>query len=181
MKEIMVSYTNLAPLFLLDKTFEEKPDPFRLQGDRVMFIIPFNEYKLFIAKYLGTVDYLATPTKTLKAYLNTQNDIELYRAYMKDVAVAIGKELYYSETYGKSATHYKHLSDGNQTYTKEDLFSIYKMIGNQTAFRDYLSSHDFKLPNSFMDSNFDLWVYSNVLYFFSQSISIEWEVDANDG
>ena len=180
MQETTVSYTNLAPLFLLDRSFEEKPDPFRLQGDKVMFVIPYNEYKLFIDKCLGEVDYLATPTKLLKEYLNTRDEIQLYRSYMREVAIAIGKELFYAEEANKSASHYQHRSDGSLTYTREDIYGIYKYIDTEKVFRGYMESHDFKLPKYFKSENQDLWFYANVLYFFSNSVSVQWEVTAND-
>lgn len=176
MQDVILSYHNLAPVLLLDRYYESKPDPFRLQGNRVVFTIPFVEYKNFIKFCLRAVDYLATPTKTLRSLEVRNKDNLLYSCYMKDIACAIAKELFYAEKAKKAASYYRHCSDGVHVYNVEEVEKLYSTITTEREFRDYLDSKGYTIPKNVSDINSILWKYANVLYSMSRTVVDEWEI-----
>lgn len=176
MQDRELTYDNLAPLYLLNKSLEQKPDPFRLQGDKITFIVPFIEYKRFVHNCLREVDYLATPTRQLLRYVREDNTMSLYSCYLKDMAIAICKELHYAEQFGKDATHYKHKSDGEIIYSRENIKELFQLSPCQSDLRAYMQAHEYPLPKDFRVANHDLWEYANALYYLAQVGAKEWEV-----
>lgn len=176
MQDKELTYENLAPLYILDKELEEVPDPFRLQGNRITFIVPFREYKRFVSTCLRDVDYLATPTKDLLQYCRVDDKVSLYASYLKDMAVAVCKELHYAEKLGKDATHYRHKSEGEAVYDRDFLHKVTLISDLQGQLREYMAEHDYPLPKYFRENNSELWEYANTLYYFSYNGYNEWEV-----
>lgn len=176
MQDKELTYENLAPLYILNKELEETPDPFRLQGDKITFIVPYNEYKRFVSRCLREVDYLATPTKDLLSYYKSGNEDELYSSYLRDMAVAICKELHYAESCGKDGTLYRHKSDGEIVRDCEYLHKVTVESDKKTQLRAYMSEHGFPLPMYFREKNHKLWEYANTLYYSSYYGRGEWEV-----
>lgn len=171
-----LTYDSLAPLYVLRKDLEETPDPFRLQGNKITFVVPFLEYQRFVKTNLRSADYLATPTKDLLMYIKTGDTVKLYASYLKDMAVAICKELHYAEAYNSDATHYMHKSDGDTYYDQEFMHKVTLQSNLQEQLRQYMSTHGFPLPKTFKSDNHPLWEYANTLYYFSYYGYNEWEV-----
>ena len=171
-----LTYENLAPLYILNKNFESTPDPFRLQGDKITFVVPFREYRRFIQKCLREVDYLSTPTKVLLKYDKDNDTQSLYRSYLRDMAIAICKELHFAEKLDKDATHYRHSSNGTVSLGQDYMHTVTLASDLQGQLRDYMKSFDFPLPKTFRINNNNLWEYANTLYYLSYSGCGEWEV-----
>lgn len=180
MQDKELTYENLAPLYILNKNLELTPDPFRLQGDKITFIVPFREYRKFIQKCLRDVDYLYTPTRKLLEYDKTDNKSALYSSYLKDMAIAVCKELHYAEVAKKDATHYRHMSNGIVSLNQDYMHEVTLESNLQNQLRTYMSSHDFPLPRYFRTNNNSLWEYANTLYYLAYNGGGEWEV-ACDG
>lgn len=171
----------LAPLFLLDKSLEEVPEPFRMQGN-VIFTVDFSEYLRFIELCLEKDDYLSQPTSTLKTYLNMRDEKSLYSAFLCDMAHAVAKELHYAESSNKDATTIIHTRAGVATKTIPDVIEMYR--GVRTFTEDKLRTHmyynNFQLPKFFREKNNILWEYANVLYFFSMAPGTPWMLNKED-
>ena len=175
MQDKELTYDNLAPLYILDKELEIEPDPFRLQGDKINFTVPFSAYKMFVSRCLRNADYLATPTKELLNYSRLDDNVKLYASYLKDMAIAICKELHYAEKYLKDGTHYKHKSNGSQLFDRKFIHEVYLITDLEDSLRYYMASKDYPLPRDFREKNQELWEYANTLYYFSYNGCNQWE------
>lgn len=96
---IRVPNESLASVMVLNKKLEEYPEPYRGQSDMTL-VVSFEQYVRFIDKYLEVTDYLNTPTVYLRSKLELDDEGPLYKAFYKDVACAIMKELWYTHRGG---------------------------------------------------------------------------------
>ena len=123
-----IDYRSLAPLIVVNKRFEETAEVFRCQP-KVNFVITFQEYLKFIQYELGENDYLATKTSELKTYLRLYRqdlyranaELKLFSSFLADIALAIGKELWYAENQGKVGTNITHEVVGGKILSDEDI------------------------------------------------------------
>lgn len=180
---ILVRADSLATLLLLDKSLEPIPEPFRCQKN-LCCIVEFEEYCKFLDRYLANVDYLATPTYLLKQYLRDGSEIQLRKAFYKDMAYAVCKELHYAERKHTVATRIIHtLRKDSLVTTANTLDREYLDVCNDTVYRIYqkMDELDFALPARFHSENFALWQYANLLYHHGTSFPVAWKCTAIEG
>lgn len=165
----------LAPLFVLDKEMEPYPDPFRLQGHVVMKV-NYSDYVDFCKTALDKVDYLATPTATLKSYILHKDTSSLYSAFVKDMAIAISKEIHYAEAQAKAGTRYIHFCYGVEEYTQDKIDSLFEQVGFQVGniLRQYMASKGFAIPNVISRYNVKQWQYAVVMYLYGSNGCNPW-------
>lgn len=176
-----VGNDNLAPILLLDKEMEEIPEPFRMQNN-VLLIVSFNEYLAFIKNYLDKVDYLSTPTSMLKRYVDRNDIPELTKAFFRDMAYAVAKELHYAEAVKKEATFIIHEMDCTNVLSTSQVQSMFMGIKayTETEIYTYMQAKDFGLPRFFQEKNLFLWQYANVLYYFSKALGNSWVLNKEE-
>ena len=83
---------------------EQAPEPFRLQPDLIL-TVPYSEY----TKYVHS---LSLDSQTVRLFSNTRATVNLsiasperlYNTFMRDLAFAIVKEIYYAECLKENAT-----------------------------------------------------------------------------
>lgn len=97
MDYIVVESDKLASLLIVDKSLEEYPEPYRACDD-ISIVVTLDNYLSFIRNYLDIDNYMATDTMLLRFWLQEKDDMSLKKAYYKDMAYAIMKELWYSDS-----------------------------------------------------------------------------------
>lgn len=121
----------LASVLVLDRSMETCPEPYRGHNDTEI-VVSFDVYKEFINKYLSVTDYLATDTVKLLSYLKTCREEELCRCFYKDVAIAVAKEIWYTDI-GGAPTKITHVIDGACYNTEEYVSVISKAFAPQLS------------------------------------------------
>lgn len=96
MRLIRVTEDALASILVMDRRLEEYPEPYRSNKD-IDIEVSFETYKKFIDDYLDVHDYLATRTTHLRYYLLNGMDDMLCRCFYLDMAMAVAKELWYTD------------------------------------------------------------------------------------
>lgn len=114
---LRVDSDSLASVMILDKRLEEYPEPYRGQKDMTL-IVSFSQYTGFIHRYLEVTDYLATPSVYLKSKLALGETDKLLKAFYKDMACAIMKEVWFASR-GGVATRIVHELADSPVYTIE--------------------------------------------------------------
>lgn len=179
--KVKLTENNLASFILTDVKLEKIPEPYRLQPS-VEFQLPFEEYIIFLQKYLGTSDVFYTRTDTIRHYLN---NIEMYKhklfcIFQKDLAIATLKEVYFAEAYNKVVSKIKHtVSIGNTIIKQSDIQGI---ANNVSLTEQYNLCHllkkrgyDLKIPISKV--NIDLYNYALALWYMSSINAPYWQVE----
>lgn len=162
--DVQVSSNNMAILFDLSREREPVPEPFRCQGDKVVFNISFSEYVSFLKTDIAKVCKLSFTVSDIKYCLRTHDSNQLRRAYLLDMTACICKELFYAEEAKKAATIYKHESKTKDVYASECLHRDYLQSQWQKPLRMYMSTRGFDLSRNFLQSNHPLWEYAVVLF-----------------
>ena len=104
----IVDSNYLASVLVLQYDLEPKeyPEPFRMQPS-VELVLPFSEYIKFVRSLPRKTEWLYYKTDALQS----AGDASLLRAFYYDVALAVGKELYFAEYYHRPATVIRHCFD----------------------------------------------------------------------
>lgn len=149
MSKIYATKDVLASVIVLDKSMEEFPEPYRSSKDNEI-IVTFDVYKNFIKDYLSITDYLSTDTAKLKSFLARDCEEELCKCFYKDMALAIGKELWYTST-DKVPTRLTHFVSGDTAMPEEYVTVISKSFAAQLTgaaedLKEYLQEADYELP-----------------------------------
>lgn len=179
-----VKQNYLAPLLVCQKELEEKPLVFRGQP-HVNFIVTFNEYLSFIENTQGIKDYLLSnsfgDTKQLlrkyrqcgsETYLNA-----MYKAFVLDMASAVGKEVWFSDTSSVVGTWITHTIPSASSYSKITIDTIVKNIepSADRILRSWLSAKGYACDNlKISDKNIHLWNYALVLLHSGLRTSQPW-------
>ena len=165
-----VTDSQMAPVLILNKDLEVYPEPFRGQQDMTL-LVSFGAYTKFIDNYLEITDYLATETVLLRSKLYTEDRTFMVKAFYKDVACAIAKELYYSRQDGV-VTRIAHYIEGCHVYAKNyvDVYVETFRPGLQRAKKDLVATAKragfMYSPRSLTDNNW-LWDYASLLFAMS--------------
>jgi hypothetical protein len=120
----------LASLLLLEKELEPTPEPFRCQPN-MQFAVDFEEYVTFCTNFLGRADLLYTPYQKLHQLTREYRlgsdgaKRELWSAFLKDMAFAVLKELYWAESFGKGASSIIHTVQDCTTMLSEQDINLY--------------------------------------------------------
>lgn len=162
--DVQVSSNSMAILFDLSREREPMPEPFRCQGDKVVFRISFSEYVSFLKTDVAKVCKLSYTLTDIKQCLRTNDLNQLRRAYLLDMTACICKELFYAEESKKAATLYKHESKTNDIYEPESIHRDYLQSQWQKPLRIYMSMRGFNLTRNFLQCNHPLWEYAVVLF-----------------
>lgn len=101
-----VDADSLAALMVLNRSLEKVPEPFRMQPDLYLDVC-FDEYVRFI-RILPDMDLLYLPTRQLKSFVEGRANAQLLKAFYIDMALAVGKELFFSEYSHRGATTIRH-------------------------------------------------------------------------
>lgn len=167
---------SMATIVLLDKNMELIPEPIRMQPS-ITLSVDFDEYIRFCSIYLGTTDYLSSPTDMIKKYLRDGDRDSLLKSFYTDMSHSVCKELHYAEQYDKDATHiYHYIYDATISMTVQEIESLYAQVRRftETSLRHYMKDRQFELPQFFRKANRSAWHYANVLKYYSMAPASYW-------
>jgi hypothetical protein len=182
MKVVTVPCDSLAVFLLLEYKLEPVPDVFRLQPN-VTFILEFNSYVDFITYYLGSYDFLATPTVALLDLVRKyrlENDgqarLALFSAFLKDVACAVGKEVYFAESSGKAASNIIHRVDSKCEFDTTNIDTYFRSIGSfgSNLLNNRLCEKGYRIRGSISSVNAASWKYASVCYYLATNGQFFW-------
>lgn len=167
---IRATEEGLASLLFLDKRLEEYPEPYRSNGD-MEIQVSLDVYRNFVDKYLEGHDYLSTATPILKYTLSLGNDEAFCKCFYKDMALAIIKELWYTDVTGVPTT-ITHSVGNAKYYDKQYIIDLWEQYPKE------LSQAQNKLLSHMKSANYQLSVqkvvkfgeqlqYATVLYAMS--------------
>lgn len=103
MLEQLVQANSLSCLMNEDCTVEQIPEPFRMQG-QISFRVTYSEYSNYILSLPMNSDVILMSDNSLLRNLASSGSPKLYSCFLKDLAFAICKELWYAECYNKDAS-----------------------------------------------------------------------------
>lgn len=169
MVEQLVPRYSMSVLFSQDRDLERLPEPFRLQGNNVMFSIDYSEY----VRYIQTLDEtkyvkLMTDMQRLRE-LAVNNNSKLYNCYLADCAFAICKEVAFSEEYNKPATVILPVAYGVKGLPLQQFASLYdgSLVGERDLL-DAVARGGFRLSTTHSDRNLLLLKTAVVLNHWSR-------------
>lgn len=129
MIEQFVKSNCLSCLLNEDRRVELIPEPFRMQGN-VSFRVTFREYVNYIlALSRDTRIILSTNVNYLKELAHSRNP-HLYPYFLKDMAFAISKEVWFAEFYNKDASIILPASLDSKPNNAVDLLQYYIYCGD---------------------------------------------------
>lgn len=175
----VVSASQMASILLAVKELEVTPEPFRRQG-RVMLLINFSEYCQFISTYLDKLDWLATSTAELLQYIESDDTASLFRAFLKDIAVACMAELYFSELDDYPATAIVHTVNDAPRLDMDTLNMTYDYVGapNSSSLINYMKQKGYQFKKVISAKNHPVWKYACICWATSMNVNTEpWNID----
>lgn len=157
----------LASVIILDKTLEVYPEPYRSKGKNEI-VVSFDAYRKFVDKYLDVSDYLATDTPHLLAYSRTGMLDELCKCFYKDMALAIAKELWYTNQ-DATPTRMTHEVDGAYDFGARYVDAIstscaQQIARAQTDLLSHMEDADYKIQPAKLISFAWEMKYASILY-----------------
>lgn len=171
MVTVTVDAEHLAPIVVLNKNLETIPDVFRLQ-EQVLFIVTLSEYTKFV-KSLSNTNMLVLPSNTLtKIIQNTEKGVT-DKATIKDLlqlnmSFALGKELHFSQIYGRGMSNYAVYMEDAKPVTRDDIEFLYDIIEDdkKLIFQEIMDSRGYPInPNDFMSKQQEFYFkYAVVCY-----------------
>jgi hypothetical protein len=103
MIEQYVQANSLSCLMNEDRTIEIIPEPFRMQGS-VSFRVTYSEYSNYILSLPKDTGVILMSELSYLRNLASSDNPKLYSCFLKDLAFAICKEVWFSECYAKDAS-----------------------------------------------------------------------------
>lgn len=145
---------SLAALMVLNRELEPIPEPFRMQPD-VEVVVNFEEYLKFVQSLPSNAQLLYFPIDKLHQSIESHNEQSLIKSFYIDVALAVCKELFFAEYYGKGATVIRH-----EFYGCQESKGISVMPDIPLLLMHILSEKGFPLPNVISPTNSRHWSYA---------------------
>lgn len=150
-----VDADSLASILYTNRQIERLPEPFRGQP-HVTLLVDFEDYIRFVTSALGRVGYLYTSASELTTltsmYRREQSEttrMKLWSAFLKDMAMALLKEVWWAERLGKGATTITQMEilEGI-TFSAEDIVHIYASAGHerQKVALEWLAGKGYEYP-----------------------------------
>lgn len=140
----------LASILIVDYRLEQVPEPFRMQKD-ITIKIEFKEYMDFVYMLPENSNVLYNSTSKLRS----TDSSGLLKAFYIDVALGVGKELFFAQTMGKPATKIRHAISG--CYVK----NTNQIATNASSIlMDLLEGRGFSIPGEFSGINKIHWDYA---------------------
>ena len=126
MIEQYVPASSLSCLLNQDISVEKLPEPFRMQGS-ISFRVTYSEYSEYVLSLpLDTQVILMLDCQNLRNLAANGNPV-LYSWFLKDMAFAICKEIWYSEAYQKDASIILPASFNGNNIKVSDCLSYYSV------------------------------------------------------
>lgn len=156
--------SNLSCLLSANKDSEIIPEPFRMQS-KVIFKVTYSEY----------INYVLSLTSAMGVKLMTANDVlsdmattgqpKLYNCFLKDVAFAIIKELYFASVCRKTASVILPASFNNNNVGLRQFLGAYAYCSKaQSELVTRCRQLGYTLPENLTDRNAELFKLAVVLY-----------------
>ncbi len=128
MIEQFVKANCLSCLFNEDRRVELIPEPFRMQGV-VSFRVTYQEYIRYILTLTRTTGIvLAADVEYLRELASSKNP-KLYSSFLKDMAFAVLKEVWFAERYNKDASIILPATLDSEPSNVSDLLEFYQYCG----------------------------------------------------
>lgn len=161
---------NLSCLLNLNKQLEPFPEPVRLQPE-VAIQISVETYNDFLTSLSKKNQGVVLLSGMQSALLTEDSSQQLYRAYLKDVAGAIFKEISFAEEYDDYATCILPISQNPQLTLTRSLVDAYVQLNftfvEESVRRD-LSAIGLILPHKISEKNINFFNLGLVLYYLAQ-------------
>lgn len=140
----------LASLLVLEIGLEQVPEPFRMQP-KLRVEIGFKEYVDFIYMLPEESSLLYSATSKLR----NAKPMELLKSFYTDVALGVGKELYFANRADRPATVIRHTIKGCDTPWKGKISSQADPL-----LRTMLEAKGFALERNMKSTNILHWTYA---------------------
>lgn len=162
-----VKYDAMTCIISEDPTLELLPEPFRMQGG-ISFCVPYNEYKRYILTLEDDCDAkLMTDVKILQRLAEQSSPI-LFRCFLKDMAYAICKEIFYASTRDKEASVIIPVADDATVLYASNLVNLYSFAKeHESDLQRVMRQTGYELPDGLSEHNSELYKLAVVLYHLS--------------
>lgn len=165
MSEQYANATCLSCLLDTRRELEPIPEPFRLQQG-VTFRVTLSAYTEYILSLPdGAKTRLMTRLDTLKGLASTRSP-KLYNHFLRDISVAILKEISYAEEYHSVASVILPASTGDNVVAVSYLLDMYSGVNDniEHGVREMLESFQYGLPKTISSDNRNLFNLAIILY-----------------
>lgn len=166
-----VNSNSFASFIYLDRNLELMPEPYRCQGSKVTFILSIDEYVKYLSDYNFLYENPESIKNLIKMYRPEENQLvsnELFSLFLKDVAYAILKEVYYAEWRDKECTNIVHYATENEM--DEDAINLlYEGVGHETRkeLMQFMRSKGYSINLPISEKNIKYWKYGVLAYYLS--------------
>lgn len=164
---------NLSCLLNEDKDVEILPEPFRMQKE-VIFHVTYSEYKKYILSLASDTEVKLMTDITVLQTMAMQDQPRLYQCFLKDVAFAILKELYFAELYKKPATTILPASsNGNSMKLSQFVQNYNNCCQVQSELLIYMNSIGFGIPKRITTQNVRALQTAVILFYLSKQDTVK--------
>lgn len=155
---------NLSCLLSANKDSEMIPEPFRMQP-KVIFKVTYSEYINYVLSLTSAMSVKLMTATSVLSDMATTGQPKLYNCFLKDMAFAIIKELYYASACHKTASIILPASFNNNNVGLRQILEAYAYCGQaQTELVSRCRALGYILPANLTDQNANLFKLSVVLY-----------------
>lgn len=161
MKTQIVTKDTMASMIVCNKFLEETPQPCRGQK-HLNLVIPFESYIDFIREYSQLSKYLLSSkfmdvSEIINQPIRTHGEDReknLYKAYLVDMAVAVGKELWYSDgALHVVSTQISNKMPTGKVMSKDDIISYGKDTEGYKLVQQFMKEMGYAPLNSVSNDN----------------------------
>lgn len=168
--KVEVEADRLATLLVMDASLEPRPAPIRLQPE-VTVVINFEEYLRFVQLLPAGSAFLNSSIEKMQQCIRAHEERSLLKAFYVDMALAVGKELYFAETFHKGATVIRH-----EFYSCRTIKKIASDPDGAFLLGYLLKTKGFPLPAIVSEVNRLHWDYACMLIQEASKLPSRWNV-----
>ena len=161
--------SNLSCLLSANKNSELIPEPFRMQP-KVIFKVTYSEYINYVLSLTSAMSVKLMTSTSVLSDMATVGHPKLYNYFLKDMAFAIIKELYYASICKKTASVILPASFNNNNVGLQRLLGVYaNCSAAQAELMRKCEVVGYTLPKQLLGHNAQLFQIAVVLYSISMN------------
>lgn len=171
-----VKANSLTCLLNEDPNIELLPEPFRLQRN-VSFCVPYSEYSKYILSLRDSDKVQLMTSLSVLRDLASSGSPLLFKYFLKDIAFAICKELFYAAAWHKDASIILPTSSDATTVPTSQLLQLYPTAAQyEYELCTKMNDSGYKVSTKLSGHNLQMFQIAVVLYHLSYQFTTQRQV-----